>query len=320
MRFIAESTILTVGDFMLSWINVLALLVAVLPLQQMTPMREEAPKAPPPPREAPKPVTPQRIVVGSQVQAAYGGPAPRWHLRREPLSEAEIASLEKKLSVHPDDICARGKLAAFTPANSQAEGPTRVDHLIWMIQHHPEWDGFILNPFDALSEVGSEHERDRLRTTWLQQVEPNQHSGAVLHNAAMFFAIREPELAASLLQRAIYLEPDVALYVERLGIVYACALYPTTILKRFGVIATPEREAFAQQAQAALLASDSWVLLAGALTPMGNMMSEIPRDLVRSISARLQLLTGEADARHRRLRSQSYRERDAPCDTAFVAH
>jgi hypothetical protein len=325
MRFIAESTILTVGDFMLSWINVPGLLLAALALQQLIfPAHQEPPKAPPPPRvEAPAPVTPQRIVVGKEVQAGYDGPAPRWHFRREPLSDSEIANLEKKLSLHPDDICARGQLAAFAPSASTAEGPARIDHLIWMIQHHPEWDGFILNPNDALSEPRSQQERsgyDRLRTTWLQQVEPNQHSGAVLHNAAMFFAIREPEFAANLLQRAIYLEPDVPLHVERLGIVYACALYPTPFLKRFGVTTTPEREAFAQQAQAALLASDSWVLLAGALTPMGSMMSEIPRDLVRLISARLQLLTGEADARHRRLPSQSYRERDAPCDTAIVAH
>jgi hypothetical protein len=309
---------------MLSWIHVPVLLLAALALQELSPIREQPPKAPPPPRvEAPAPVTPQRIVVGKEVQAAYAGPVPRWVFRGHELSDVQIADFEKALSAHPDDICTRGQLAAFAPSNLNAEGPTRVDHLIWMIQHHPEWDGFILNPNDALSEPRSQQERsgyDRLRTTWLQQVEPNQHSGAVLHNAAMFFAIREPEFAANLLQRAIYLEPDVPLHVERLGIVYACALYPTPFLKRFGVTTTPEREAFAQQAQAALLASDSWVLLAGALTPMGSMMSEIPRDLVRLISARLQLLTGEADARHRRLPSQSYRERDAPCDTAIVAH
>jgi hypothetical protein len=309
---------------MLRWVDVTALLLAVLPLQDLSTIRQEPPKAPPPPREAPKPVTPQRIVVGSQVQAAYAytGPAPRWHFRRETLSDAQIVNLEKTLSSRPNDICARGQLAAFAPSASTAEGSTRVDHLIWMIQHHPEWDGFILNPREALSEPRGPEELssyDRLRAAWLQQVEPNQHSGSVLHNAALFFAIREPEFAASLLQRAIYLEPDVPLHVERLGIVYAWAL-STTILKRFDVTAAPRREAFAQQAQAALLASDSWVLLVGALTPMNSMTLVLPRELYRLVSARLQLLTGEANARWRRLPSQSYRERDAPCETAIVAH
>jgi hypothetical protein len=194
-----------------------------------------------------------------------------------------------------------------------------------MIQHHPEWDGFILNPDHALSEPRSRQERsnyDRLRAAWLQQVEPNQHSGAVLHNAAMFFAIREPEFAASLLQRAIYLEPDVLLHLERVGIIYACALTPATDLKRFGVTETPERETFAQQAQAALLASDSWVLLAGALTPMFDMIPLIPRDLARLVSARLQLLTGEPDvfSNLQKLPSRSNRYRHTQCDAAIVAH
>lgn len=319
---------------MLSWINVPALVLAALALQQLIfPAHQEPPKAPPPPRvEAPAPVNPQRIVVGDKVQAAdsYTGPAPRWYFHRETLSEAQITNLEKKLSAHPDDICARGQLAAFAPSN-KAEGPTRVDHLIWMIRHHPEWDGFMLNPPNALSEPRGQLERnsyDRLRTTWLQQVEPNQHSGAVLHNAAVFFAIREPEFAASLLQRAIHLEPDAPLHVERLGMVYAYTHLPATILKEYGVTETSERATFAEEAQAALLASDSWVLLGGALTRTSSFMRSmvpvpaIPPELARLVSARLQLLTGEADvySTEQKLPSRSYRERDAPCDTAFITH
>ena len=313
---------------MLSWINVPALLLAALALQQLIfPAHQEPPKTPPPPRvEAPAPVTPQRIIVGKEVQAGYDGPAPRWVFHGEALSDVGIADLEKTLSVHPDDICARGQLAAFAPSASTAEGPARIDHLIWMIQHHPEWEGFILNPYIALSEPRSKQERssyyDRLRAIWLQQVDPNQQNGAVLHNAAMFFAIREPEFAASLLQRAIYREPDLPLYVERLGMVYSYANFEATDLKRLGVIETPERETFAQQAQAALLASDSWVLLAGALTTMGGKMSGTPPRLARLVYARLQLLTGEADpwSTVQKLPSRSNRYRHTQCDAAIVAH
>src|SRR6266446_4396814 len=94
---------------------------------------------PPPPPTAPKPATPQRIVVGSGVQSNYLGPEGRWlpsNGRR--LSEADITAGEQFLTVNPDDFCTRARLIAFA---YYAPTRNRIDHLLWMIQHHPEWEG-----------------------------------------------------------------------------------------------------------------------------------------------------------------------------------
>ena len=194
----------------------------VLP-QSVVPRTEGSTSQPPPPVrvEEKKAAPPQPIRVGGNVQAPYLGPEGRWVPLGKRLSDAEITAYEQSLFVNPEDICTRARLISFayyrTPNFHTAN---RIDHLLWMIQRHPEWEGFILGPSNGLSEGRSNDERAgyiRLRQAWLEQVGPQQTRGIVLHNAAMFFAIREPAFAAELLQRAIAAEPDVPLYVERLG-------------------------------------------------------------------------------------------------------
>jgi len=153
---------------------------------------------------------------------------------------------ERAVIENPNDICARGRLIASIRTDpvdrkSQAVNPARVDHLVWMIQHHPEWDGFSLEPNWSLAEPRSLQERGiditkRLKEHWLKQVGPEQNGAMVLHNAAMFFAIREPEFAASLLKRAITLDPVEPLYVERLGLVYWYAKQPAESFAQYGVV------------------------------------------------------------------------------------
>src|SRR6266704_4532999 len=195
--------------------------------------------SPPPPPAAPKPATPQRIIVGSEVQSNYLGPEGRWLPSSRRLSEADITAGEQFLTVNPDDFCTRARLIAFAYPTPSAN---RMDHLIWMIRNHPEWEGFILGPSHGLAEPRSGDERanyDRLKQAWLEQVNPQQKRGIVLHNAAMFFAIREPVFAATLLRRAIAVAPDVPLYAERLGTVYAYAFFPEPQLRGFHVDYTP---------------------------------------------------------------------------------
>src|SRR5262249_46643976 len=101
---------------------------------------QESGKLPAP--TAPPPVTPSRIRVGCAVQQGYVGPAAQWfNAGPESLSVAQIANLEKALSTNPEDICARGYLIA----HGQGYVSRRMDHVLWMVQNHPEWDGFMLN-------------------------------------------------------------------------------------------------------------------------------------------------------------------------------
>src|SRR6266545_1740346 len=115
--------------FLLSLITLLSVLVA----QESGKWR--GPTTPPP-----RVMTPSRIRVGCAVQSAYVGPAGQWfNSGPNSLSDAPIANLEKALATNPEDICVRGYLIA----HGQGYVSRRMDHVLWMVQNHPEWDGFM---------------------------------------------------------------------------------------------------------------------------------------------------------------------------------
>lgn len=230
------------------------------------------PPAPPPPpvKEVPKAATPARIIVGKNHQFYYGGPASYW-VNEQRLSDAELEAAERTIQANADDLCARGRLIAFYPYDrpemQRIAGLTHFEHLLWMVRNHPEWDGFSVEPFHNVGN-GPRWEQESyelLKEAWSQQVSYGSPKALVLHNAAMFFAFKEPSTAADLLQRAIQLEPAERFYVERLGLVYGYAQVGPERLKRFGVIATPERDAFAERAWYELLHATDWVLVRGAM-------------------------------------------------------
>jgi len=277
--------------------------------------------------EEKKPPTPQRIRVGGGPQQVYLGPAMLWFPGRGvQFNDLQLTLLEQVVTTHPEDICARGLLirdgrSNFWPGDQYL---ARIDDLLWMIQHHPEWDGFIILGFGSFSaEPQSEPSRTsfhRLREAWLRHTGPEQRSGMILHNAAMFFAHREPEFAVSLLQRAIRLEPSEPFYAERLGAVYTRAILPLRDSSQIDINEKARRETFAQQAQTALMISDNWVLIAGALEPISGMgVGDMgPPDLGRSLLTRLSILKpGPAFDQIRKLPSHSTRYRRTTCDTAY---
>jgi hypothetical protein len=277
------------------------------------------PAPPPPPIRKEALARPTLIRVGSSVQSDYWGPEARWTSGKR-LSDAEITACEQSLEVNPQDMCTRAQLIASTYPTSNSQTVSRIDQLLWMIQHHPEWEGFILGPSLGLAEPRSDAERasyGRLKQAWLDQAGPQQERGIVLHNAAMFFAIREPAFAAALLQRAIEAEPDNPLYVERLGTVYADAFFPEPMLGRFDTVDTPERETFRQQAQAALLSSNDWVLVAGAFAEMQSKANWAPADLNRRIRLRVEALTGGGDGRWKLPSHSAQYRRGSECDALF---
>jgi hypothetical protein len=94
-----------------------------------------------------------------------------------------------------------------------------------MVEHHPEWDGFMLNLSAPSQSRWPEGQRayDRVKPVWLRQIQ-EKPTATVLHNAAWIFRAREPYLAERLMKQAIRLEPEIPFYVERLGIQYGHVL------------------------------------------------------------------------------------------------
>jgi hypothetical protein len=264
----------------------------------LPPASQILPPAPPPPpvKEGPKAPTPARIVVGKNHQFYYGGPASYW-VNEQPLSDAE---LERAILANADDLCARGRLIAFypydRPETQRIAGLTHFEHLLWMVRNHPEWDGFSVEPFyNAANRPRWKQESyELLKEAWSQQVSHGSPKALVLHNAAMFFAFKEPSTAADLLRRAIQLEPAERFYLERLGLVYGYAQVGPEGLKRFGVIATPERDAFAQRAWFELLHASDWVLVRGAVDALNYYTCPACR-LDPAFESRLEELRKRAD-------------------------
>jgi hypothetical protein len=238
-----------------------------------TPVAQEPPKV----REAPKPATPARVRVSCSVQVLYMGPAKQWfNYGLDSLSDEQIAGLETVLSASPEDTCARGCLIA----HGQGHVPHRMEHVLWMIENHPEWDGFILNL--SLPRYANEQlAYDRIRAAWLHQVRLDQQSGTVLHNAAVFFTWSEPDYAEELLIRAINLEPDVPFHREGLGILYG------------GFQFNSRSPSFAARAKSILLSSTDPLIVGGALNEFGTLRSS---ELTKALSERLSELAGNRNA------------------------
>jgi hypothetical protein len=226
---------------------------------------------------APKPKTPARIRVSCSVQSPYLGPARQWfNSGLDSLSDEQIAGLEAVLSTRPEDTCARGYLIA----HGKDRVLRRMEHVLWMIENHPEWEGFLVNlsfPRYADEQVAY----DGIRAAWSQQVRPNQQSGTVLHNAAVFFGWREPDYAEALLKRAINLEPEVAFNVEGLGVLYGSSQFNS------------RNPSFATRAKSILLSSTDPLIVGGALNEIGTLRGG---DLVRSLSERLSELARNRNA------------------------
>lgn len=211
------------------------------------------------------------------------------------LLDEQIADLGQRLSTNPDDTCARGYLIA----HGGGHVPHRIDHVLWMIENHPEWDGFLLNQ----SRYWEEAAYVSVRTAWLRQIGPDKQSGTILHHAAVFFEQREPDLAVELLERAIRVEPDVPFHVKGLGALYGRS--------QFG---SGSDSSFAIHAKSTLLSSTNWLIVAGALNAIRPFT--MGGDLEKLLRARLGEVSGKRDPTEllKELPSQSTRYRHYQCE------
>ena len=217
-----------------------------------------------------KPATPKRILIGQDHEDACRAPGSFWICPSRP-SERQLEGYERTLrSVNSNDVCSRGQIIMhYPPSWDDHKAESRIDHLVWMIDRHPEWDGFTVNPYRGPANPRSERERRevyRLNEAWLKQVGSEQRNSIVLHNAALFFAHRERAFAVALMKRAISLNPNEPVYTERLGLLYSISLMARECFEQGDSPTSASYKALVREAQDALRHSQDWILLAGALS------------------------------------------------------
>ncbi len=246
--------------------SVLCLTVLAAAQQPKVAPVEPPPPPPPPIKKEEKLATPQRIRVGRHVQANYQGPAPQWFSQGPALADAQIGALQQALVTNPENVCARARLIAF---GREYVGDL-TDHVLWMVQHHPEWDGFLV----FFSERNRHEDTE---ASWRRHIGTQQQDARVLHHAAVFFQYREPALAEELMERAIRMGTDTPLHFEGLGRLYARATRRS------------ENASFAQLARSKLLAASNPYLFAGAMNEIDgfNPKARMGGALGDSLRARL---------------------------------
>jgi beta-lactamase regulating signal transducer with metallopeptidase domain/tetratricopeptide (TPR) repeat protein len=172
-------------------------------------------KAEPPTNEV-KVSTPLKpVVTGTMSDWSSKQPEPR-HLGKN-LTAGEVAALEAKLVKDPEDFSARWDLLFNYYTKNRA---ARQKHVLWVIEHHPEFAAGGFAPFLAFDPNMDGSTYYTGKTLWLKQVQKNPKNAVILGNAAAYMLIHDDATAEDLLKKAQALEPQNKTYANQLGQLY----------------------------------------------------------------------------------------------------
>lgn len=122
--------------------------------------------------------------------------------------ELEIKSLETRLRENPSDYEARFQLLGYYSGkqyDDKAAAKELYSITIWLIDNMPDC-GVIQNWGFTGSEI-DQAEYEELKRHWLTQIKANHNNLRVIGCAAAYFGTKDEDLAETLYQRAIKLEP-----------------------------------------------------------------------------------------------------------------
>jgi TonB family protein len=195
------------------------------------------------------------------------------------LTPQEAENIEAHLKTFPEDLTARARLIGYYSAFVNAARQRRLDHVFWLIEHHPE-SSLLSSPSAAIWRWNDQADYERAKALWPVQTSRYGRDTRVLGNAAHFFAFTDPVTAEDLLRRARQLEPNNTFWAERLAILYA---------RSFWLGGFPDQAAFASRARteleissdAALVGAAGQILSGGAPAPMRESVLELAERLLK---------------------------------------
>jgi len=130
------------------------------------------------------------------------------------LSAAEAQQLEDQVARDPEDLTARGKLIAYYFSTVPQQRQPRLDHVYWLIQHHPESD--ITRYFSMVFRF-SPSDEEYAKNLWSEQVALHPNDARVLANAAEFLGRGNGFVERDLLERARQADPSNPEWLKRLA-------------------------------------------------------------------------------------------------------
>jgi tetratricopeptide (TPR) repeat protein len=143
-------------------------------------------------------------------------------LQGSKLTPADAQQLETSLRQTPDDLSARTRLLGYYMRRQFASTPDRAarqQHILWIIQHHPEAPIAGL-PYTELDAVLDGHVYQDAAALWKQRVADHPADPAILHNAAHYFLLHDRPTAEDLLKKGEALEPNNPSWPQALGHLY----------------------------------------------------------------------------------------------------
>ena len=139
------------------------------------------------------------------------------------LSDAAAQQLENTLKQTPSDLSIRTKLLGYYLLHefqSESARKVRQQHVLWIIQNHPESEIAGL-PEAGLNPRLNGEAYEQGAKLWRQQVTDHSKNAAILRNAAAFFLLSDHAFAEDLLKKGAVLEPNNPYWPEQLGHLYS---------------------------------------------------------------------------------------------------
>lgn len=144
------------------------------------------------------------------------------------LSSGEAASLEDSLQSDPENADARARLLGYyfhlETAGDQATIPaahaSRLRHVEWLIEHHPESEIAAMPQTRMFYQDGGV-EYQKQKDLWIQQAQRFPQDARVLKNAANFLISKDAGASLNLMKQAAALQPADEGLSERLGTMMA---------------------------------------------------------------------------------------------------
>jgi hypothetical protein len=152
-------------------------------------------------------------------------------LFRSSPTPQDVANLESHVLQTPEDIDARTQLlqlylatAPIPPYDDPARRAIRLQHILYLVEHHPEAPVCVSNEayvYRAKGPYASPADHDAVRAKWLASLQAHPGNNQVTLNAVKVLAMEDKDDAETVLLRAMEAEPDNREIAANLGFLYA---------------------------------------------------------------------------------------------------